>query len=84
MEGEEEEEPREKEEQWEEEPSAEDQAQLEQMKQVYKSMHFWFKIRVEGSITETNALYADESEVVLMDMNVKKAIMSSVVSSRHE
>lgn len=60
---------------WESEPSSqEEQAQIEQMKQIYSSMHFWFKVKVDGRITDTDALYADESEIIIMDMPFEKII----------
>lgn len=62
-------------EEWDSEPpSAEEQAQMDQMKQIYRTMHFWVKVHVDGNITNTNALYADGSEVTIMDMSFEKII----------
>jgi hypothetical protein len=51
-----------------------DDGMKEQMKQIYKTMHFWFKVKVNGNITDTNALYADQSEITIMDMKFEKII----------
>lgn len=65
----------ESEEEWESsEPSAEEQAQIDQMKQIYRTMHFWFKIHFNGSITNTNALYSDKSAITIMDMSFEKIV----------
>lgn len=62
-------------EEWESEPpTEEEQAQIEQMKQIYRSMAFWFTINVEGSIESSNALYTENSKITIMDMKFEKII----------
>ncbi|MDA3810480.1 MAG: hypothetical protein PF518_09155 [Spirochaetaceae bacterium] len=51
-----------------------DEGMKEQMKQIYKSMHFWFKVKVNGDISKTNALYSSPSEVIIMDMNFENIV----------
>ena len=51
-----------------------DEGMQEQMKQIYKTMHFWFKVRVNGRINDTNAAYSGNSEVVIMDMNFERIV----------
>ena len=58
----------------EETTSEEDEGMKEQMKEIYKTMHFWVKIQVNGNISDTNALYSDQSEVIMMDMNFEKIV----------
>lgn len=65
----------ESEEEWESSrPSEEEQAQIDQMKQIYRTMHFWFKIHFNGTISNTNALYSDKSTVTIMDMSFEKIV----------
>jgi len=54
-------------------PEADD-GMKEQLKQIYKTMHFWFKIKVNGNISDTNAAYSSNSEVIIMDMNFEKIV----------
>jgi len=56
------------------EMSAEEEAQMDQMKQIYRTMHFWFKIHFNGTVTGTNALYSDRSSITIMDMSFEKII----------
>jgi len=51
-----------------------DDGMMEQMKQIYQSMHFWLKLSVNGSISNTNALYTDGSEISILDMNFGKIV----------
>lgn len=46
----------------------------DQLKQIYKTMHFWLKITVNGSISDTNALYREGSEISLIDMKFEKVV----------
>lgn len=57
-----------------EEPTEEDKAQIEQMKQIYRTMHFWFKIHFDGIITNTDALYTDKKSITIMDMSFEKIV----------
>lgn len=55
-------------------PDMEDESMADQMKQIYKTMHFWLKIKVNGSISTTNALYVDGSEISIIDMDFEKVV----------
>jgi len=51
-----------------------DEGMIEQMKEIYESMNFWFKITVNGRISDTNASYSEGSTVTIMDMNFEKIV----------
>ncbi len=51
-----------------------DPSMMEQMKQVYKSIEFWIRIKVDGDIKKTNASYANGSVVTIMDMKFDKIV----------
>jgi hypothetical protein len=55
-------------------PEMEDEGMMEQMKQIYSTMHFWLKIKVNGNISNTNALYSEGSEISILDMNFGKVV----------
>lgn len=65
-----------------EEPDEEAQAQIEQMKQVFRSMHYWFKIKVNGNIGNTNALYREENEIIILDMNFDRIVENDRLFTR--
>ncbi len=52
----------------------EDEGMVDQLKQIYKTMHFWLKITVNGNISNTNALYSEGSEISIIDMNFEKVV----------
>lgn len=52
----------------------EDDSMIDQLKQIYKTMHFWLKIKVNGNISNTNALYSEGSEISIIDMNFEKVV----------
>lgn len=54
-------------------PDAEmDEASMAMMKQLFSGMKFSYKIKVEGTITETDADNADGSTVTIMEMDFDK------------
>jgi len=59
-----------------------DENMIEQMKQIYKTMHFWFKVKVNGNISNTNAVYSDRSEVTIMDMRFEKIVENDELFSK--
>lgn len=52
----------------------ENEGMIQQLKQIYKTMHFWLKISVNGNINKTNAYYSDQSEITILDMNFEKVV----------
>ena len=46
----------------------------DQLKEIYKDMHFWMKVKVNGKITNTNASFVDGSTVTIFDMNFEKIV----------
>ena len=46
----------------------------DQLKEIYKDMHYWMKVEVVGNITNTNALYVDGSQITIFDMNFEKIV----------
>ena len=61
----------------EEEGDAENQVQLggfEQMAQFMRGMHISMVVHVRGSIVETNAQYAEDSKITIMDIDFDKVI----------
>ena len=56
------------------EPEETDEGMKEQMKEIFKSIHFWFKVNVNGKISNTNASYTDGSVVTIIDMNFEKIV----------
>ena len=58
-----------------------DESMQEQLKQIYSTMHFWFKVRVKGNISNTNARYSTNNEIALMDMSFEKIVENDDVFS---
>ncbi len=52
----------------------ENQKMKEQLKQIYKDMHYWIKITVDGQILNTNARHAEQSTITLLDMSFDKIV----------
>ncbi len=46
----------------------------DQLKEIYKDMHYWMKVEVNGKITDTNASFADGSVITIFDMNFEKIV----------
>lgn len=46
----------------------------DQLKEIYKDMHYWMKIEINGKITNTNASLVDGSTVTIFDMNFEKIV----------
>jgi len=46
----------------------------DQLKEIYKDMHYWMKVEVAGNITDTNASFVDGSEITIFDMNFEKIV----------
>ncbi len=53
---------------------SEDAGMDDQLKQIYKDMHYWIKINVEGDIVKTNAHHIEGSTVTLLDMTFDKIV----------
>ncbi len=46
----------------------------DQLKEIYKDMHYWMTIEVNGKITNTNASFVDGSTITIFDMNFEKIV----------
>ena len=46
----------------------------DQLKEIYKDMHYWMTIEINGKITNTNASFVDGSTVTIFDMNFEKIV----------
>ncbi len=53
---------------------ADDEGMKDQLKQIYKDMHYWIRISVGGDITDTNARHVDNSTIVILDMTFDKIV----------
>ncbi len=62
--------------------NSEDPKMKEQLKQIYKDMHYWIKIAVDGKIGNTNARYVDASTVTLLDMTFDKIVGNDELFSK--
>jgi len=56
------------------ETKKEDAGMKDQLKQIYKDMHYWIKISVDGKIKKTNARHVDGSTVTILDMSFDKIV----------
>lgn len=46
----------------------------DQLKDIYKDMHYWMTIEFNGKITDTNASFVEGSVVTIFDMNFEKIV----------
>jgi hypothetical protein len=46
----------------------------EQLMEIYKDMHYWMNVEVNGKIIDTNASFTDGSVITLFDMNFEKIV----------
>ncbi|MCD6397881.1 MAG: hypothetical protein J7L71_10105 [Spirochaetaceae bacterium] len=46
----------------------------DQLKEIYKDMHYWMKVEVAGNITDTNASFVEGSQITIFDMNFEKIV----------
>lgn len=46
----------------------------DQLKEIYKDMHYWMTIEFNGKITNTNASFVNGSTVTIFDMNFEKIV----------
>ncbi len=46
----------------------------DQLKEIYKDMHYWMKFEFNGKITDTNASFVDGSKITIFDMNFEKIV----------
>jgi hypothetical protein len=46
----------------------------DQLKDIYKTMHYWMTVEVNGKITNSNASFVDGSTVTIFDMNFEKIV----------
>lgn len=53
---------------------ADDASMTEQLKQIYKDMHYWIRISVAGDITDTDARHVDNSTIIILDMTFDKIV----------
>ena len=51
-----------------------DEGMGDQLKEIYKDMHYWMKIEVNGKITDSNASFVDGPTVTIFDMNFEKIV----------
>ena len=58
----------------EEAPSEIGEGMGDQLKEIYKDMHYWMKVEVNGRITDTNASFTDGSVITIFDMNFEKIV----------
>jgi hypothetical protein len=54
----------------------------EQLKEIYKDMHYWMKFKVNGKITDTNAAFVDNSTITVFDMNFEKIVENDELFKR--
>ena len=46
----------------------------DQLKEIYKDMHYWMTFEFNGKITDTNASFVDGSKITIFDMNFEKIV----------
>lgn len=46
----------------------------DQLKEIYKDMHYWMTFEFNGKITDTNASFVDGSQITIFDMNFEKIV----------
>lgn len=46
----------------------------DQLKEIYKDMHYWMNFEFNGKITNTNASFVEGSKVTIFDMNFEKIV----------
>ena len=46
----------------------------DQLKDIYKDMHYWMTFEFNGKITDTNASFVEGSKVTIFDMNFEKIV----------
>ncbi len=51
-----------------------DDGMTEQLKEIYRDMHYWIRVSVAGNITDTNARHVDGSSIVILDMTFDKIV----------
>ena len=51
-----------------------DESMGDQLKEIYKDMHFWMKVEVNGKITDSTASFVDGSTITIFDMNFEKIV----------
>ncbi len=49
----------------------------EQLKEIYRDMHYWMEIEVQGQITSTNASFTEGSLVTIFDINFEKIVQNA-------
>ncbi len=54
----------------------------EQLKQIYKDMHYWITVKVDGHIIHTNAQHNDGSTITLLDMTFDKIVNNDKLFSK--
>ena len=51
-----------------------DESLGDQLKEIYKDMHYWMTFEFNGKITDTNASFVDGSKITIFDMNFEKIV----------
>ena len=51
-----------------------DEGMGDQLKEIYKDMHYWMTFEFNGKITDTNASFVKDSKVTIFDMNFEKIV----------
>lgn len=51
-----------------------DDGMADQLKQIYKDMHYWIRVSVKGDIVETDARHVEKSTVTILDMSFDKIV----------
>jgi len=51
-----------------------DESMGDQLKEIYKDMHYWMIFEFDGKITDTNASFTEGSKVTIFDMNFEKIV----------
>ena len=46
----------------------------DQLKDIYKDMHYWMTFEFNGKITDTNASFVEGSNITIFDMNFEKIV----------
>ncbi len=49
----------------------------EQLMEIYKDMHYWMEVEVNGKITDTNAYFTEGSLVTIFDINFEKIVQNA-------
>ncbi|MDA3940171.1 MAG: hypothetical protein PF693_12845 [Spirochaetia bacterium] len=51
----------------------------DQLKDIYKDMHYWMNFEFTGKIIDTNALFVEGSNITILDMNFENLVENDAV-----